>query len=154
MSNTDYFDSSAFVKRYMAEMGSAWVQTRINDASRVIVTTDLARVEIAAALAGKLRGREIAREAYQQARERLTTDIQKRYQIVPVMSQRIDEAIELTACHRLRGYDAVHLACALHVNRLLLANELPPLILVAADDDLLKAACAAGLETIDPNLNE
>ena len=64
----------------------------------------------------------------------------------------MDEAIELTAHHRLRGYDAVHLACALHLNRELLANELPPLTFVAADDDLLKAAQDEGLETENPNL--
>lgn len=82
----------------------------------------------------------------------MATDTQKRYQVLPITSQRVDEAIELTAHHRLRGYDAVHLACALHLNRELLANELPPLTLVAADDDLLKAAQDEGLETENPNL--
>ena len=42
-------------------------------------------------------------------------------------------------------------ACALHLNRALLEDDLPPLILIAADEDLLKAAQAEGLETENPN---
>lgn len=72
--------------------------------------------------------------------------------MLPVTSQRVDEAIELTARHKLRGYDAVLLACALYLNRVLLENDLPPLILVAADNDLLQAAHDEGLETENPNL--
>lgn len=82
----------------------------------------------------------------------MAADAQKRYQLLPATSQRVDEAIELTARHRLRGYDAVHLACALRLNGVLLDNDLPPLTFVAADDDLLKAAQAEELETENPNL--
>jgi predicted nucleic acid-binding protein len=153
VSETDYFDSSALVKRYMAESGSAWVQARCNDPSRTIATVELSRVEIAAAFAGKLRGKFITHAEYQEARAKLTADVQKRYQLLPATSQRVDEAIELTARHRLRGYDAVHLACALRLNRVLLENDLPPLTLVAADNDLLKAAQDEGLEIENPNLH-
>jgi len=55
MISTDYLDSSALVKRYLAETGSVWVQARCNNLAQVIVTADLARVEIAAAFARKLR---------------------------------------------------------------------------------------------------
>ncbi len=63
----------------------------------------------------------------------------------------VDEAIDLTAKHRLRSYDAVHLACALTINRALVAYSLPPLVFVSSDSDLLKAAEAEGLATDDPN---
>lgn len=152
VSSTDYFDSSALVKRYMAESGSGWVQARCNDPARTIATVELSRVEIAAAFAGKLRGKFITQTEYQEARTRLVADAQKRYQLLPANSQRVGEAIELTSRHKLRGYDAVHLACALRLNRVLLKNDLPPLTLVAADNDLLKAAQDEGLETENPNL--
>jgi hypothetical protein len=153
VSSTDYFDSSALVKRYLAETGSAWVQARCNDPARTIVTADLSRVEVAAAFAAKLRGRFITQAEYQEARAKLAADTRKRYQLVPVTPQRVDEAIELTARHRLRGYDAVHLACALRLNRALMDHQLPTLTLVAADNDLLKAAQAEGLETENPDLH-
>ena len=82
----------------------------------------------------------------------MVSDVSMRYQIVPVSFERVDEAIELTARHKLRGYDAVHLACALHINRALLTSNLSPLVLVAADDVLLKAAQTEGLHTENPNL--
>lgn len=150
---TDYFDSSALVKRYLAETGSAWVQARCNDPARTIVTVDLSRVEVAAAFAAKLRGKFITQAECQEIRAKLAADAEKRYQVIPVTPRRVDEAIELTTRHRLRGYDAVHLACALRLNRALLNANLPPLTLVAADDDLLKAAQAEGLATENPNLH-
>ena len=153
LSETDYFDSSALVKQYMAESGSAWVQTRCNDPARTIATVELSRVEIAAAFAGKLRGEFITQAEYQEARAKLAADAQNRYQLLPATSQRVDEAIELTTRHRLRGYDATHLACALHLNQVLLDNDLPPLTVVAADNDLLNAAQAEDLETENPNLH-
>jgi hypothetical protein len=148
-----YFDSSALVKRYLAETGSTWVQVQCNNPAHVIATVDLSRVEIAAAFAGKLRAGFLTQTEYRKARRRLENDAQRRYQLIAVASQRVDEAIELTTRHRLRGYDAVHLACALHLNQALLTNNLPPLVLVAADDDLLKAAQAEGLKTENPNLH-
>lgn len=153
VSSTDYFDSSALVKRYLAETGSAWVQARCNDPARTITTVDLSRVEVAAAFAGKLRGECITQAEYQEVQAKLAADAQKRYQLIPVTPQRVDEAIELTARRRLRGYDAVHLACALHLNRALLDDNLTPLTLVAADNNLLKAAQAEGLKTENPNLH-
>lgn len=148
---TDYFDSSALVKRYLAETGSAWVQAQCNDPARTIVTVEISRLEIAAAFAGKLRGKFINQAEYQSVRAKLAADVQKRYHLILPTPQRIDEAIELTAHHKLRGYDAVHLACALYLNRVLLDDGLPPLTLVAADDDLLKAAQAEGLATENPS---
>jgi predicted nucleic acid-binding protein len=139
------------VKRYMAETGSAWVQTRCNDPGRTIVTADISRVEVAAAFASKLRAGFVTQSEYQQARARLEIDAQKRFQLLPVTSQRINEAIDLTALQKLRGYDAVQLACALYVNRALVENDLPPLVFVAADDLLLKAAEAEGLLVESPN---
>ena len=88
MSNTDYFDSSALVKRYLAEAGSAWVQARCNNPSQVIVTADLARAEMAAAFARKLREGTLTADAYRNVRDRLAIDVQKRYQIVPIGSHR------------------------------------------------------------------
>jgi predicted nucleic acid-binding protein len=151
VSSIDYFDSSALVKRHIAETGSAWVQARCNDPVRIIATVDLSRIEVAAAFAANLRGKFITQTEYQEARTKLVADAQKCYLLIPVTTQHVDEAIELTARHKLRGYDAVHLACALHLNRALPKDDLPSLTLVAADDDLLKAAQTKGLETENPN---
>jgi len=152
VAETNYFDSSALVKRYLAETGSTWVQTRCNDPTQIIAMAEIGRVEIAAAFASKLRARAITEFDYQRVRAKLATDAQKQYQLLPVTSQRVDEAIELTARRKLRGYDALHLACALHLNQVVLMNGLSPLIFVTADTDLLQAAQAEGLAIENPNL--
>lgn len=151
MSQTDYFDSSALVKRYMAEIGSAWVIGRYQEADRIMATADFSRVEIAAAFAAKLRGHFITQADYDRAREVLTADGRNRYHLLPVTSERVDEAVDLTTRHKLRGYDAIHLVCALYLNRALMTNSLPALTFVAADTALLTAAQVEGLTTVNPN---
>jgi len=150
---TSYLDSSALVKRYLAEVGTPWVQTWCGDSAQTVAVAEIGLVEIAAAFAGKLRGTHITPAQYDGARADLTTDAQVEYALVTVNREVVDEAIELTARHRLRGYDAVHLACALTLNRALVACHLLPLTLISADDDLLKAAAAEGLLTDNPNLH-
>jgi predicted nucleic acid-binding protein len=151
MSQVYYFDSSALVKRYFAEAGSDWVIARYQNPASLLATAEISRVEIAAAFAGKLRGNFITPAEYQQARSELAADSQKRYYLLPITADRVDEAIELTARHKLRGYDAIHLACALTLNQALLASQFSPLTFVTADLDLLAAAQAERLPMTNPN---
>ena len=150
---TGYLDSSALVKRYLVETGTPWVQAWCDDPAQTVAVAEIGLVEIAAAFAGKLRGAYITPTQYHSARTDLTTDAQNEYALVTINRAVVDEAIQLTARHRLRGYDAVHLACALILNRALVIRLLPPLVLVSADDDLLKAAAAEGIATENPDLH-
>ncbi len=150
---SSYLDSSALVKRYLVEAGTPWMQAWCDDPAQTVAVAEIGLVEIAAAFAGKLRGAHITPTQYHGARADLTADAQDEYVLVTINRAVVDEAIELTARHRLRGYDAVHLACALTLNRALLASQLPPLVFVSADDDLLKAAAAEGISTDNPELH-
>ena len=149
--HTAYFDSSALAKRYLVEPGTTWIQTWCDDSEKTIAIAEIGLVEIAAAFAAKLRGGFISPGAYHNVRTDLTVDARDEYVLVTVNRSLVDEAVELTARHRLRGYDAVHLACALHLNRALIAHQLTPLVFVCADNDLLAAAAAEGLVTDNPN---
>lgn len=61
----------------------------------------------------------------------------------------IDRAADLARHHKLRGADAVHLATALDLWRVLTdINE--PLVLVTSDEELLEAARAVGLLVENP----
>jgi predicted nucleic acid-binding protein len=79
---------------------------------------------------------------------------QERYAVLRAGDNTIELATELTQQHPLRAYDAVQLATALLLNRSLLADELPPLIFISADDVLCKAARAEGLPAENPNEHE
>ncbi len=146
-----YFDSSALVKRYMVEVGTTWVQTWCDDPNQAVAVAEIGLVEIAAAFAGKLRGGFITQTAYDGARADLEADARDEYVLVAADRSIVDEAIELTDRHPLRGYDAVHLACALRLNQALVTQHLAPLTFICADNDLLAAATAEGLSTENPN---
>jgi predicted nucleic acid-binding protein len=148
---TSYLDSSALVKRYLVETGTPWVQTWCADPIQTVAVGEIGLVELAAAFAGKLRGAHITPAQCYDARADLAADARDEYVLVTINRAVVDEAIELTARHRLRGYDAVHLACALALNRALVAHLVPPLVFISADDDLLQSAAAEGLSTDNPN---
>ena len=150
---TSYLDSSALVKRYLVEIGTPWVQALCGDPTQTVAVAEIGLVEVAAAFAGKLRGAYMKPDEYVSARADLTTDARDKYVLVTVNRAVVDEAIALTARYRLRGYDAVHLACALILNRALRAYHLLPLTFISADNDLLQAAASEGLPIDNPNLH-
>ena len=150
--STFYLDASALVKRYMAEQGTEWVEALCKDEeNNAIAIAHIGLVEVAAAFAAKRRGHFIADNEHQRALNDLITDAQSRYQLVSINPDITDSAIQLTGRRKLRGYDAVHLACALALNRPLIENEMSALIFVSADADLLDAAQAENLPTENPN---
>ncbi len=149
---TLYLDASALVKRYMAETGTAWVESLCADeVNNAIAIAHIGLVETAAVFGSKWRGGFITEADYDNALANLIRDASSRYQLVAVIPARIDTAIQLTRRWKLRGYDAIHLACALAVNEPLINNGLPPLTFVCADNELLFAARGEGLATDNPN---
>jgi hypothetical protein len=147
-----YFDSSGIAKRCATEIGSGWGRSIVAEAENTIVIAEIGTVEVAAAFAKMRRKGRIAIEERDKYLRLFLRDADKQYEVVPLNSGIIRAAIGLTQRHKLRGYDAVHLATALSVNAELLRKQLPPLTFVSADEDLLDAADAEGLPTGNPNL--
>jgi hypothetical protein len=150
---TYYFDSSGIAKRYATETGSGWVRSIVAEAENTTIIAEIGTVEVAAAFAKMQRRGRIAIERRDKYLRLFLRDAAKQYEVAPLNSGIVRAAINLTQEHKLRGYDAVHLATALAMNAELLRKQLPPLTFVAADDDLLKAAEAEGLPTENPNLH-
>ncbi len=149
-----YADSSALVKRYVNEIGSAWVQAFCQPAANhIIALAHVGLAEIAAALGVKYRQNVLTADVRDGLLRDLQRDGRDQYWLVDVDQPMVTDAIELTRRQKLRGYDAIHLACALFLENTLLRQGLPGLILVSADQDLLAAAQAEGLLTDNPNLH-
>ena len=153
MTQTFYLDSSALVKRYAVETGTDWVRSLCGQPDCIIAVALIGMVEVTAAVAGKLRSGRLDQAAADVILDSLKADAIDQYSLLDVDQYAVNEAMELALRRRLRGYDAVHLASALRLNRTLVAVQSPPLTLVAADDDLLDAAQAEGLQTENPNLH-
>jgi hypothetical protein len=148
-----YLDSSALVKRYVTEVGTAWVQTLVAPiGGNTLVSATITRVEIAAALASHHRAPGgLTRAERDGAVALLEQHCTVEYLLVAVDTHVLDRALALTQHHRLRGYDAVQLGAALSVNDSYRGAGLPPVVFISADRDLLQAARLEGLAVDDPN---
>ena len=150
---TAYFlDSSAVVKIYAVETGTAWITDLCAPQNRhVILIANVTIVEVAAALASKRRSREITEDEYAQVMQDFIRDASTVYQVLGVDQHVITLGVELTGRQKLRGYDAIQLAVAMTINSALTDRHLSALTFVSADRDLLIAARHEGLSTDDPN---
>ena len=145
MTQTYYLDSSALVKRYAVETGTGWVRSLCGQPDCIVAVALIGMVEVTAAVAGKLRSGRLDQAAADVILDSLKADAVDQYSLLDEDQYAVHEAMELALRRRLRGYDAVHLASALRLNRSLVAMQSPPLTLVAADDDLLDAAAYKSL---------
>lgn len=147
-----FLDSSALVKRYATETGTPWTTSLIEPAAgNLIYIARITSVETVAAIARKRKGNLLSPADAATALATLRTELAGLFLIVEVTIALLASALDLADKHALRGYDAVQLAAVLSANGERLQQGLPPLVLIAADSDLLAAAAAEGLVTDDPN---
>jgi predicted nucleic acid-binding protein len=149
-----YADSSALAKRYLAEVGTVWVQALLDPASgNEVYVARISHTELIAAITRRERGRTISATDATIARADFRADFAARYHPVEVTEVRVEEASLLAEKHGLRGYDAVQLACAMAIDAMYRMGGLPPITLISADAELNAAAAAEGLATEDPNVH-
>jgi predicted nucleic acid-binding protein len=147
-----YFDTSALVKRYAQEVGTAWVMSLTDPtAGHDVYVVRITGPEMIAALFRKVRTREVTRVDAVRAAENFKADFQTQYQIVEVTADLADRAMTLAQHHGPRGYDAVQLAAALELHTVRNLMRLPSLTIVSADGDLNTAAQAERVIADDPN---
>ena len=147
MAATYFVDSSALVKRYVLETGTAWVQTLTAPAAgHSLFLVRITLVETVAALTRQERGGHVSAQAAAMALADFEYDFTHQYFVVEVSAALVAQAAALARSHALRGYDAVQLAAALQVHALA-----PSLTLLSADTGLNAATTAEGLLVDDPN---
>ena len=146
-----YFDTSALAKRYIVEVGSAWVQAIVAEQSgQTIYTSVLTQPELVSALRRRVReGRLEAPEAEQLAQQVLEHMTQS-YALAAITPFVITQACVLLHRHPLRAYDALHVACALAIREAIAPRQLAELVFVAADAALLTAVAAEGFPVANP----
>jgi len=149
---TAYFDTSALVKHYVAEIGSGWVNALLTSSPvPVVFTSQLTVVKTTCAFSRRLREGTLASGAYSRLLTAFNYDITYKYVVADVMPTTVDTACRMSGRHPLRAYDAVHLATVWLLNRELIRNGRLPLTFVCADDRLISIARAEGLVVENPN---
>jgi len=106
-----YADTSALVKRYVREEGTDEVLDYFAR-FEALATAALTKVEMAAALAKAARQGWVDKVAAQEAWQDFLQHWPS-YVRLPISTLSIERAFSLVWRHRLRAYDALHLACAL-----------------------------------------
>jgi uncharacterized protein len=146
-----FVDSSALVKRYVLETGTAWVRGLTRQSpSRLIYIAHITAVEVTCAVARRRKGKTLTPPRASSILRRFRQHLAARYIVIEVTPDLLDEAMRLGNAHALRAYDAVQLAVALEVNRSHQADGFGPVTLISADQALNDAATAEGLTVEDP----
>ncbi len=146
------FDASGVVKRYIQEIGTAWVDSLADPAvSNELFVTRIARVEVTAAIARRCRGGTSLASTVVPVLAQFRQDAVHRYNILEITPALLADAERLAEVHGLRGYDAVQLSAALELHRLRRTAGLSNITLISADQELNAAGIAEGLLVDDPN---
>ncbi|GJL55992.1 MAG: twitching motility protein PilT [Nitrospirales bacterium] len=133
-----YLNTSALVKLYVEESGSKTVQDVCTNSS-TICTSMLAYTETRAAFARAYQDKRLSKAVHRAILEDFHDDWE-RYFALEVRWEVVRQAGELAEEYRLRAYDAVHLASALHLH----ASVEEPVSFVCFDSRLNRAAKARG----------
>jgi len=148
-----YFcDSSALVKRYIAEAGTGWMRFILQTARRgEVLVAKVTGVEMIAAFARKQRMDEITFADYVAAVADFQADYWHQYIKIQLTNQIVQLGMRFAEAHGLRGYDAIQLASAFNTDTRLKQAGLQALTFVSADNRLCTAAIAEGILTENPN---
>ncbi len=144
-----YFDTSALVKQYFVEPGSALVRELLETGEKVF-TAGLTYAETHAAFARRRREGVLSPRITRRLALRFDKDWET-YEVVLLNQEVLNQARQIVYRHILRSADAIHLASAL-----LLAKRThePKSQFVCADQRLREAASLEGLHPIDPTTPE
>jgi uncharacterized protein len=134
-----YVDTSTFLKLLVEEEGSDRAAL-VWDAADMLASVSLIVVEARAALAAATRGARLTTRQHKQAKNELST-LTGDLHLAAVTDELIALAANLAETEGLRGYDAVHLAAALHLGAS---------VLTSADEALCDAAGRNGMHVANP----
>lgn len=135
---TLYFETSAFVKLLVLEPGSG-TAVRAWDSGYPVTASGLLFVETRAGLAAAHRGRRMTSQSLTAAKRDMAR-LREHMNEIHADRSVLARAEELAEREALRGYDAVHLASALHAG---------VEVLITADTALVRAAERLGLTVVD-----
>lgn len=143
-----YYDTSAIVKRYVFESGSADLVPLI-DGDAPAVTGAASGAEVCAAIAKAVRVGRLDEQVGYHALSDFIADWAKGYTVISVDGVLAERAGRLAWTLGLRGYDAVHLAAGMAAAEV----AADALTIVTYDREMYRAARKLGLGTYPEDLD-
>src|ERR1022692_4790407 len=103
-----FLDTSALVKQYVVEPGSAWIASQTDlSASHSVWLASITRVELLAALYRRVRTGTLSLARAQKAELVFRSELTSHFHLLPADTALLDQAMLLVAVHPLRAYDAL-----------------------------------------------
>jgi len=150
--STYFPDTSALIKRYIAEKGHSWIRSLYaTNPKPILVISQITLTECVTTICRKAREQSISINERDAIIDVFLRHRQRLYQMVPVTNAICIEAGTLCKTHRLRAYDAIQLASVLTYRKLSLTDQRTVPIFISADNQLLAVASSEGLATENPN---
>ena len=131
-----FFDTSAFVKRYIEESGSQAVEALCMAATELAVSI-VCIPEVISALNRRVRERDLSHRQYETAKDSMFEDARD-IVIVNLTPDVISTCTTILEASPIRAMDALHIACAV---------QWEAELFVSADKKQVSAAKRAGLQT-------
>ena len=150
---TAYFlDSSALVKRYVSETGSAWIQLLTDSQTgNLLFITRITWVEVISAFARRQREGSLTSADVALVIQTFRSDLNTQYQVIELDAKLAVSAGQVVGQYPLRAYDAVQLASVLRIQPAFTTTQSTSLIFLTADNRNSAIAGALGLLTDNPN---
>jgi predicted nucleic acid-binding protein len=139
-----FLDSSALVKGYRLEPGTARVHQILRGSDPLIIA-QISHLEVSSAIVRRAQQSGMSDAQILRALHELDREVSRSFEIIRADDPIIASAVTLTRSRRLRAADALQLASALAVRM-----RRPQLIFVSSDLELNQSAVAEGLSVIDP----
>jgi hypothetical protein len=141
-----FFDTSAFVKRYLRETGSQWARDLMRpSAGNRIYLAWIAGPEIISALTRRQRQGDITQDELMALLEQFEYEWDHWCRRIDVNVPVIRRAMLLAKTRGLRGYDSVQLSAGIEIAQ----DQI--ITFISADAALNAAASAEGLRVENPN---
>lgn len=150
---TAYFlDSSALVKRYVPETGSAWIRAlSAPNTGNSLIIARITWVEVKSAIARREREGSLTPSDRKLIIQRFRSDLNNQYQVIELDSTLAERAGQLVEQYPLRAYDAVQLASVLLLQSAFATTQSTSPIFLSADNRLSTVAIGLGLLFDNPN---
>lgn len=133
-----FFDTSAFVKRYVSEQGSEKVFDICRQADSLVLSV-ICLPEMISTLKRLVREGVISVEQYSQTRDVILSDL-KDVEICNLSPEVISLTIKCLEDNSLRAMDALHIGCALSIK---------PDLFISSDQQQIAAAKREGLKIME-----
>ncbi len=147
-----FLNSSALVKRYIPETGSAWVrQLAPPQTGNELFIARITWVEVKSAIARRQREGSLTSTDRTLIVQRFRSDVNNQYQVIELDSTLAETAGQLVSQYPLRAYDAVQLASVLLLQPAFAMTPSTQLIFLTDDNRLSTIAIAQGLLTDNPS---